>query len=149
MKAATLALAVRVDDGKPTLIDAFSDRQEIHLLEASLAQGMDDPLKTIYDHRVEQTLEDEKFSDYVEDLLSHPFVKPEIQEHGVQWLKSKIRIDRYQGEETEAAKVIAQFAFTMFCKDPTRTELVLEGPSSQVMVKIVVVSPPSVNHSAA
>jgi hypothetical protein len=149
MKAATLAIAVRLDEGKPILLDTFSDGHEIHLLETSLSKGVDDPLKPIYDRRVEQTLEDEKFSDYVEDLLSHPFVKPEIQEHGVQWLRSKIRIDQYQGEESQAAKVIAQFAFQMFCEDPTRTELMLEGPASQVKVKIVVVAAPSANHNAA
>jgi hypothetical protein len=149
MKAATLAIAVRLEDGKPTLLDTFSDGQEIHLLETSLTTGIDDPLKPIYDRRVEQTLEDERFSDYVEDLLSHPFVKPEIQEHGLQWLKSKIRIEQFQGEEIQAAKIIAEFAFRMFCEDQSKTELVLAGPSSQVKVKILVLSAPSLNHSAA
>ncbi|MDR3608614.1 MAG: hypothetical protein P4M08_14720 [Oligoflexia bacterium] len=149
MKAAILALAIRIDDGKPTLLDAFSDSHEIRLLESSLSAGVDDPLKSIYDRRVEQTLEDEKFSDYVEELLSSPFVKPEIQEHGVQWLKSKIRIEEFQRKETEAAKIIAKFAFNVFCDDPSRLEMTLAGPSAQVKVKVVVVGSPSVNHHAA
>ena len=37
-------------------------------------------------------------------------MRPEVQEHGLQWLRSKIRIEQYQRTETEAAKIIAKYA---------------------------------------
>jgi hypothetical protein len=149
MKVAIVALAVRVENGKPVWVDTLSDGQEVQLFEASVLQGQDDPLKTIYDQRIERTVQDEKFSDYVEDLLSSPFVKFEIQEHGVQWMKSKLRIEKYQCEETEAAKIIAEYAFRLYCKDPTRVDFLLAGPTAQVRVRIFVLGDSSANQCAA
>ena len=64
-------------------------------MESSVHLGDRNPLQRVYDHRNDQFREDEEFSDYVEDLLSRPNLKAEMQNYGVQWLKSKIRIERY------------------------------------------------------
>lgn len=148
MKAATIALAICIKDGKPIWVDTFSDGREIQILETSVQEGKNDPLKKIYDQRVEQTLEDEKFSDYVEGLLSYPFVKPDIQEHGLQWMKSKIRIERYEHDENDAAKIIAEYAFRVYCGDSSKVDFLLTGPTAQVRVRIFVVQP-SANDLAA
>ena len=137
MKAATIALIVRsLDDNHPELVDVLSDDREISLLESEVESGEDDPLQKVYEFRSAQSREDDEFADYVEDLLSQPFVKPEIQQHGVQWLKSKIRIEQFQRNEAEAAKAIAKYALKVFSSDPRRTEFFLAGPRAQVHVRV-------------
>jgi hypothetical protein len=132
MKAATVALVVRSPHGEnPELIDVLSDDREISLLESELGSGEADPLQRVYEFRSNQMREDEEFADYVEDLLSQPFVKPEIQEHGVQWLKSRLRIERFQKNEAEAARVIAQYALKVFSEDAGRREFLLAGPTGR------------------
>jgi hypothetical protein len=81
-------------------------------------------------------LEEGEFGDYVEELLSQPFVGTEIQEHGVQWLKSKIRIERYQRTETDAAKVIAEYAMKVVSEDPDKTDFFLAGPNTMVRIRV-------------
>lgn len=142
MKVATVAIVVRYpQDAVPSgavlsLVEVLSDEHEIHLLENSCKSGEPDPLKVVYDFRRRQVDEEGEFGNYVEDLLSQPFVGPEIQEHGVQWLKSKIRIEKYQKTESEAAKVIADYAMKVIAEDPEKTDFFLAGPSTMVRIRV-------------
>jgi hypothetical protein len=149
MKAATIALIVRSLQGtSPQLVDVLSDDREISLLESEVGSGEQDPLKRVYEFRSHQAREDDEFADYVEDLLSQPFVKPEIQEHGVQWLRSKMRIEQFQKNEAEAAKVIAQYALKVFSTDPERRDFLLAGPRAQVRVRVFVVEAQVLDNAA-
>ncbi len=132
----TVALVIRYDGPQPQLLDKLSDDREIAALEAALQSGETDPMHVVYELRERQTREDDEFGDYVEELLSQPFVRPEIQEHGIQWLKSKIRIEEYQRTETQAAQVIAEYAFRLFQENPERKEFLLSGPAATVRVRI-------------
>ena len=136
MKVGTVALIVRSDGTAPTLIETLSDDREIAMLEAALGSGENDPLEPVYSLRARQAKEDQEFGDYVEELLSQPFVRPEIQEHGIQWLKSKIRIEQYQKCEGEATQVIANYAFKLFLENPKRTEFFLAGPAAKVRIRV-------------
>jgi len=138
MKTAMLALVVKFEKEAPSLVEILSDDREIRLFEGHIAQGDGDPLQKVYEVRELQNKEDSEFADYVEDLLSQPFVRTEIREHGVQWLKSKIRIEQYQRNEAEAAKIIAEYALKLFQSDKERTDFFLAGPSSKVRVRIFV-----------
>ncbi len=141
MKASTVALIVQSSpQGDVELLDVLSDEKEINILENQVGQGQKNPLKQVYDYRTQQEREDQEFADYVEDLLSQPFIKPEIQQHGVQWLKSKIRIEQYQKQEADAARIIAQYALKVFAEDSKKTDLMLASVKAQVRVKIFVVS---------
>ncbi len=135
MKVATVALIVQQGQ-KPSLIDIISDDHEISLLETSAKSGETDLLRNIQEFRQKQSAEDEQFGEYVEDLLSHPFVRSEIQEHGLQWLKSKIRIEEFQRTENEAAKVIAEYAMKILLENPEKTDFFLAGPSTMVRVRV-------------
>lgn len=149
MKAATIALIVRsLQDHSPELVDVLSDDREISLLETEVRSGEDDPLRKVYEFRSSQSQEDDEFADYVEELLSQPFVKPEIQQHGVQWLKSKLRIEEFQRNEAEAAAIIAQYALQVFSSDPKRTDFFLAGPRSQVRVRVFVIRAQSMESAA-
>jgi len=141
MKTGTVALIVGLQSGtsksgEPVLIEALSDDREIETLEKALTTGNEAPLETVLELRSRQSREDEEFGDYVEDLLSQPFVRPEIQEHGVQWLKSKIRIEQFQRSETEAMRVIAEYAFKLFLQDRDKTDFLLASAAAQVRIRV-------------
>jgi hypothetical protein len=139
MKAATIALIVKsARDRDPEVVEVLSDDREISLLESGWETGDDRALGKVYEYRDIQLREDDEFADYVEDLLSQPFVKPEIQEHGLQWLRSKIRIEEFQKNEKEAAQVIAEYALKVFRGNPERKDFLLAGPKAQVRVRIFV-----------
>lgn len=140
MKEATIVLAVEIKKGIPLLLDTISDGHEISILEASLQVGEKDPLSRVYDHRLKQTRDDNEFSDYVENLLAKPFLKEDVQNHGVQWLKSRIRVEKFQKDEDEAAKIIANYAFGIFSEKMDLRDFTLAGPHSQVRVRVLVVS---------
>lgn len=148
MRSATVALVVQNTNGKHQLVDTLSDDREINVLESAITTGETDPLSKVYTHRESQAVEENEFADYVEELLSHPFLRREIQEHGVQWLKSKMRIEQYQKSETEAAKIIAEYAFQLFCHEPDRTDFFLAGPSAEVRVRIFVIGSESYAQAA-
>jgi hypothetical protein len=146
-KIGTVALIVRLDgDQAPNLVEKFSDDREIAAFETAMKAGDADPLSTVYTMRDRQAKEDEEFGDYVEELLSQPFVRPEIQEHGVQWLKSKIRIEQFQKCEREATQIIADYAFRLFSENPSRTDFFLAGPAAKVRIRIFTL--PSVNEES-
>lgn len=137
MKIGTVALVVSPgDELERRLLDAISDDREIYVLESAVHSGRTNPLETVYEMRREQLEQDEAFADYVEDLLTQPFVKPEIQEHGVQWFRSRLSIDHYRQREEEAAKLIADYAFNIFKEDPKKHEFILDGPSSRVRIRV-------------
>ena len=140
MKAATIALVVVYDEMQrdPLLLETLSDDREIAMLESASGRGVTDPLRDVLDARDQQKREEDEFGDYVEELLCQPFLKPEIREHGVQWLKSKLRIEQYQQTEAEAAKIIADFAYKVYSEDPTKTDFILAGPSAKVRVRVFV-----------
>ncbi len=123
--------------GKPQLLEALSDEKEISLYVEALESSHPDPLKCVYEWRVQQEQEDEEFGNYVEELLSQPFVKPEILHHGVQWLKSKMRIEEFRKSELEATRVIATYAYDIYCRDPQKSDFVLSGPTASVRVRIL------------
>lgn len=137
-KAGVVALVVGERLGKKILVDQLSDEQEIALFQAALESGEKKPLELVYSLRSRQKSEEEEFGNYVEELLSQPFVRQEIVDHGVQWLKSKMKIEEYQRCESEATRVIAQYAFKIFEDDPSRVEYMLAGPSAKVKIKVFV-----------
>lgn len=128
-----------MDGENPQLLDQLSDDREIAALETALVSGEADALDTIYEMRKRQAEEEEEFGNYVEELLSQPCVRPEVREHGLQWFRSKIKIEEYQKCEVEATQVIAQYAFKLFQEDPCRTDFLLAGPTARVRVRIFVV----------
>ena len=149
-KIGTVALVVRADlNQDPQLVETFSDDQEIAIFEAAVEMGETQHLEAVYEMRARQSKEDDEFGDYVEDLLCQPFVRPEILEHGVQWLKSKIRIEQFQRCEREATDVIAGYAFKLYREDPKRTDFMLAGPSAKVRIKIYNLSTEDVMSRAA
>ena len=137
MKAATVALVVSnpastVQERK--LLAVLSDDREISILEEGHSMSV------VEQYRQDRLREEEEFADYVENLLSQPFLRPEIQEHGVQWLRSRIRIEEFQRHEAEAAQVIAEYALKIFTADPGNVDFMLAGPKAAVRVKIFVVA---------
>ncbi len=137
MKSALLALIINSKDN--TLVETLAEDHEISLFETEVAQGDPNPLPKILHLRTVQAKEEEEFGDYVEELLSQPFLRKEIQEHALQWLRSKIRIEQYQKSEQEAAKVISDYALELFRNDPEKTDFFLVGPTHRVRVRIFVV----------
>jgi hypothetical protein len=142
MKTGTVALLLKCPPSRSEeaqLLEALSDEREIQLVEAALLAGEIEPMRVIRDFREREQLEDENFGNYVEDLLSKPFLRREVQEHAVQWFKSKIRIENFQKEEEEALRVIAQYALKLFVQNPERLDYLLAAPKAQVRVRIFVI----------
>ncbi len=139
-KMGTVALVINNDSSNSPLefklVAQISDEREIHALEEAIQLGSSNPLEAIQTLREKVTAEDEEFGNYVEELLSRPFVRPEIQSHGLQWLRSKLRIEEFQKCEAEATQVIADFAFKIFKEDPTRTDFILAGPVAKVRIRV-------------
>jgi hypothetical protein len=140
MRINTIAIVLSHPDNSgdvPSVVTTLSDEREIESVEAAVRSGSADPLEEIRERREREQKEEDEFGDYVEGLLSKPFLHPDVREHGVQWLKSKIRIEQFQKTEAEAAKVIAEYALGLFLKDPDQVDFVLAGPSAQVRVRII------------
>lgn len=148
-KTGTVALVVQINGGVPQLVDQISDDREIAVLTEAYDEGGIHPLEAVAQLRARIKQEDEEFGNYVEELLSQPFVRPEIQDHGVQWLKSKLRIEEFQRSEAEATKVIAEYAFNLYKADPVRTDFILAGPVAKVHIKIFLLEKNSQHNSAA
>lgn len=135
-KMGTIAIVLTQDDNTDHWIDTFSDEKEIRLLETAIQGGESFPLETIYRLREEQDSEEGEFGDYVENLLSNQCARSEVQAHGVAWLKSKIRIEKFKRQEQDAAEVIAQYALAKYRQQPDLTDFVLAGHGVEVRVKI-------------
>lgn len=138
MSNPTVALIVRKDGSSTVLMEAVSDEREIALLET--LDQFEDVVDRLREFRERQRVEDEDFGNYVEALVSKPFVSSEVQQQGLQWLKSKMRIETYEQNEREAVQVIARYALSIYQADPTREDFLLAGPRSQVRVRIFALS---------
>jgi len=152
MKEATIALVVRLEGDqpkKPKLIDALSDDREIALFESALTMGETSPLDKVYEMRTQQHLEEEEFGNYVEELLARPFLRPEIREHGLQWLRSRMRIEEYQKTETEAARTISEYALKMYESNQELRDFSLAGATTVIRVRIFVLPPAAAMSQAA
>lgn len=134
-RVGTVALVVRAG-ASPELVEVLSDDREIDELERALLLGERDPIAHVHEFRSRQSHEDEEFGDYVEELVSQPFVKSEIVEHAVAWLKSKVKIERYRSVEVEATQVIAKYAFELYRNEPGRRDFFLAGHHSRVRVRV-------------
>jgi hypothetical protein len=133
----TIAIVVTRNGGEPVLADTLTSPEEILELEMAMINREPEPLKRVEAFRVKQKTEDEEFADYVEHLLSQPFLKPEVQDHAVQWFKSRSKIETYQKAEDEASRVIAQYAFQVFSDDPSKTDFLLAGPKARVRIRVI------------
>jgi len=138
MKVSTVALVLSVDSGLPLLVEALHDEYEIEFMEIAIRSGQLNALQQIHEHRDRINKQENEFGDYVEELLSQPFLRREIQTHGVQWLKSKIKIEKYQKTENEAVQVISDYAYNLYKNDPGRTDFFLASPMSQIRIRIFV-----------
>jgi len=139
MKSNILALVVipsKAGSQSPAIIETLSDEKEIHWFEQALQTGEADPLGKIHEQRALAAKEEEEFGDYVEQLVSQPFIQSEIRDHGIQWLRSKIRIEQYQKTEAEAAKIISEYAFKIYLENRRQTDFFLAGPTAQVRIRI-------------
>ncbi len=134
----SLALIVFEKDEKIHLLEALSQEEEISVLKEAISHGVEAPLTCVYEYRVRTEREDEEFGDFVEGLISQPFVHPEVQKHAVQWLKSKIKIEGFKREEISASTTISKYALQVFEKDRTKTDFFLSGPAARVRVQIFV-----------
>jgi hypothetical protein len=132
-----IAIVVTRNGGEPVLAETLTSAEEILELELALIGREAEPLKRVYEFRQRQHSEDEEFADFVEGILSQPFLKNEVQEHAVQWFKSRSKIETYQKAEDEASKVIAQYAFQVYSEDPKKTDFLLAGPKARVRIRVI------------
>ena len=133
----TIALIVTRNQGEPVLAETLTSAEEILELELAMMNRDPEPLKRVEEYRSKQTHEEEEFADFVEGLLSQSFVKADVQEHAVQWFKSRAKIESYQKAEDDASRTIALYAFQVFVTDPKRTDFMLAGPRSKVRIKVI------------
>ncbi|MEK7691562.1 MAG: hypothetical protein AAB425_11145 [Bdellovibrionota bacterium] len=137
MKTGILALVVGYrNDQDPVLLEAISEEEEIAFFRQAVESGAKNPVARLRDSRLRQEQEDEAFGDYVEQLISQPFVRQEILDHGIQWMKSRIKIEHYKTSERQAADMIANFAFKIVTEDPDKTDFFLSGPTARVRVLV-------------
>lgn len=139
--SATRALAAKLGEGGADVtverwVETFSDEREIAALEQAIESGNPFPLQSVYEYRARLDREDAEFGDYVEDLLCQKAVRPEVQSHGIAWLRSKMKIEQFRQQEREAAEVIANFALAKYKEDPELEDFVLAGPGVQVRIRI-------------
>src|SRR4051794_40963409 len=87
MRTHTIALVVSDETENAALLDILCELSEIQWMEGALDSGEVDPLREIYHQRGLQEQKETEFEDYVEALLSQPFLDREVQEHGVQWFR--------------------------------------------------------------
>jgi hypothetical protein len=144
----TIALIVANTNGETILAETLTDSDEIQEMELAMQNQEENPLRRVLEFRGKQISEDEEFADFVEDLLSQPFLKPDVQEHAVQWFKSRAKIESYQKAEDEASKVIARYAFQVYVTDPARTDFLLAGPRAKVRIRVIQVDPKDMNLAA-
>jgi hypothetical protein len=144
----TIAIVVTRNGGEPVLTETLTSAEEILELELALINKEPEPLKRVHEFRERQKAEDEEFADFVEGILSQPFLKPEVQEHAVQWFKSRGKIETYQKAEDEASSVIAKYAFQLFAEDPRKTDFMLAGPRARVRIRVIDLTGYSENQAA-
>lgn len=144
-KTNTVALIITGAGTSSKLVETLSDEFEIGCLEQALVSGKANPMEEIYELRQRQSKQDTEFGDYVEEILSRPFVNPSVQGHAVKWLKSKIRIENFQKMERNAAEVIAQYAYEIFQRDPEKMDFFLCSPKNKIRIRIFRLAQPRSN----
>ncbi len=135
-KMGTVAIILTQDEDVDHWIDTFSDEREISALEGAIEKGESFPLEKVYALREDQEEEESEFGDFVENLLSNQCTRSEVQAHGVAWLKSKIRIEKFKKQEQDAAEIIAQYALKKYQQQPDLKDFILSGQGVEVRVKI-------------
>lgn len=145
MKQATVALVVRRQGNQTSLLGAFSDEEEISIVENLFRDGStqlevegDDLILKINEFRKLRELEDEAFGDTVENLIAQPFLQDTIRRYGIQWFESKMRIQEYKKNEAKAAGIIAKYAYQLFQADPNLLDFSLAGVVAEVRIRIFV-----------
>lgn len=137
MKAiSTLALVICFKDQSPSHLATISDEREISILDHAIQTKERNPLDKVIEHRELVAREEEEFGDFVEQLLSQPFQRTEIREHGLAWFQSRIRLEQFQKEETDAARVVAEYAYAVFQEDPRRRDFILDGAAAKIRIRI-------------
>lgn len=145
----TIALVVsRNHQGIPELLEALTSADDILEFELALLEQDPHPLQRVFEYRAKCSVDEEEFADFVEGLLSQPFVKPEVQEHAVQWFKSRAKIEEFQKSEDTASQVISNYAFEVYRNDTHKTDFFLAGPRSKVRIRIFEIKL-SAHHQAA
>ena len=148
MKIGIVALVVRFDQTQPVLLEAVSNENEIAALDTAIQAGSSDPLAVMHSYREKSQREDEEFGDYVEGILTQPFLKPEVRDHALAWFQSKLKIETFNRQEIEATKVIAQYALKILLEHPDRRDFVLTGNQAAVRVRIFELSLSELRKSA-
>jgi hypothetical protein len=137
VRSGTVVLLLTLQpDGDPVLLESLSDEREVEFVEEALKEGHPDPVWALQQRRRLQKKEDEEFADYIEQLVSEPHCRIEVQDHAAQWFQSRLQLEKFQCAESEARRIIAEFALKVFHDDPSRTDFVLAGPSAEVRVRI-------------
>jgi len=131
-----LILLGRDEEGRPKILESVSDDPEILLVEEALAEHHPDPVTVVRQRRQELENEEEAFADYIEGLLSAPACGIQLQRHAVLWFRSRIDLEAYRRAEIEARRVIVDFAFRLYCEDPSQTDFTLASPQAEVRVLI-------------
>jgi len=142
MKMSTVALIISHEAGVTSLLDTLSDPEEIEFMNLSIRAGDHNPLEHLYELRARKVKQENDFGDHLEELLSQPFLNPEIQSHGIRWLKSQIRIETYHKTERDAVKIISEYAYKIYQEDPDKTDFFLASTNSQVRIRVFTVAPP-------
>ncbi len=147
MKTHTIALVVSKpaspkDLSASLLLDVLQEEHEIEYLAEALTRGEKKPMQEILHRRSLINEREEIQADYIEQVLCRPFTQPRLQEQGLLWFKSKIKLDLHRRAELEAAKAIADYAYQIYQTDRSRTDFLLTGPKSQVRVRVFPISDP-------
>ncbi|MBU6374685.1 MAG: hypothetical protein KGQ59_01700 [Bdellovibrionales bacterium] len=136
-KAGTVLILMGSDsDGRPFVLESVSDEPEVAFMEQIFADRHPNPVLALKEHRRRQEHEDEAFADYVEGLISAPSCGLRIQDHASQWFKSRIHLEQYRQAEAVARQVIVDFAFRLFCQDPSQTDFTLASSNAEVRVLV-------------
>jgi hypothetical protein len=135
-KTTQIALIITQEQGSPVLRDTLTSDSEIEFLIASMAKGELDPLGEIHRYRSHVEQQQTIFGDYVEDLLSKPFVEGSLQQQALKWLGAKIKIDQFQLQEKAAAKIISDYAYKLFKVEPAKNDFFIESAHFRIRVRI-------------
>ena len=136
MKTNIIALVVSETEEKIVLKETLHDESEIEILKNSIKKGSSAPLEAVYQFRAEKDEKENEFADHVEGLLCNPFLKSEVQEHAIQWFRSRIKIENFQKIEREAASVIAKYACEIFNSNRFRDDFLLSTKKTSVRIRV-------------
>ena len=137
MKTNQLVLVVEQQRDEQVLRDSFSDQDEIDLLLEAISQKEKNPLEIVHRFRQNRAREEEEFGDTVEALLLRPFLNMEIREHGINWFRSRIRMEEFRKTEENARKILTSYAFVLFQSNPELKDFTLQGRVAAVQVCVV------------